>query len=77
MDDFDEFFPTISPALSEQPLPEDDMLNEMTLEELEEELVRLTRQCEDLLAVGKVAQARDLEDRMCEIEDIISDLEYD
>lgn len=76
MIDFDEYISS-SPALNGQALPEEDELNEMALEELEEELVMLSRQYEDLLAAGKVNQARDLEHRMSEVEDLISDLEYE
>lgn len=58
-------------------MPEEDELNEMALEELEEDLVMLSRQYEDLLAAGKVSQARDLEHHMHKVEDMISDLEYE
>ena len=61
--------------LNGQDLPDDDLLQQMTLEELEKELVRLSREYEDLLADGKISQARDLEESIRELEDTISDLE--
>lgn len=66
-----------SPVLNGQFVPIKDELNEKALEELEEELVMLTRQYGDLLAAGKVHQARDLEYRIHDVEDMIFNLEFE
>lgn len=61
-----------TPMFNGQTLPEDEVLMEEALEELEEELARLLRQRDDLLFAGKFKQAQDLDSRITEVEDLIA-----
>lgn len=58
-----------SPILNGQLIPDEDDLNEEAIEEMEEEYARLSRQMEDLLAAGKVKQARDIEQYLKDLEE--------
>lgn len=73
--DYYEVIPSGSPLLNGQDLPDEEIVKEMTIDELEEEYARLTRQKEDLLAMGKSNQVQALNLRLDEIEDLIADLE--
>ena len=62
-----------SPVLNDYIVPDEDELDEVTIEEMEEEYARMSRQREDLLAAGKVNEARDIELRLQELEEMMGD----
>ena len=62
-----------SPILNGQPIPDEDELDEATIEEMEEEYARMSRQREELLAAGKVKEAQDIDLRLQELEDLMGD----
>lgn len=50
-----------SPILNGQPISHEDEFDEVTIEEMEEEHARMSRQREDLLAAGRVKETQDIE----------------
>lgn len=62
-----------SPILNGQPVPDEDEFDGATIEEMEEEYARMSRQREDLLAAGRVKEAQDIERHLQELEDLMGD----
>ena len=50
-----------------------EICSEIIQEEMEEEYARMSRQREELLAAGKVKEARDIDLRLQELEDLMGD----
>lgn len=70
-----DFYDTFesSPILNGQPIPDENELDAVAIEEMEEEYARMSRQREDLLAAGKVKAAQDVEFHLKELEQLMGD----